>query len=213
MAAHGLPSVRNEHEVRLDQHHLRFQAAVFDKDRPGPGHQLVLEIYIFSPLMPVQPIAEAFVGLGDTRGEAIVNAFEKFLRGTFHVVIEALADHVCDQMQAEVEFWRRPDASWKVYAGPVITYSAGQSTLRSEFPKFSQGLEHLFSTTVSPGSHFVRVFIASHAGAVIGREVLLDNETWTQGEELLAAQDWQCGEEYQSLREVVLALPALALLS
>ncbi|TIT18663.1 MAG: hypothetical protein E5W70_28385 [Mesorhizobium sp.] len=206
LIAHGISAIRGQHDVRLELEDLRFEADIFDKEQIDT-HRLVLEIYIFSPLLGTQPVIESFVGMGDTRQEATAQAFGKFLLGVFHVLIEGLAKHVCENMQAEIEFWRRNDASWKVYGGPVITQAAVQCTLNRAYPAFYAHLEKLFAANVRPGSHFVRIFLASYDGAVIGNEVLLDNETWPEGQELLVGQDWHHGDGYQALRQVILALP------
>ncbi|MER9405832.1 DUF6348 family protein [Mesorhizobium caraganae] len=207
LIAHGISAIRGQNDVRLELEHLRFEAEVFDREQSDAGHRLVLEIHVFSPLLGTQPVIESFVGLGDTREEAIFQAFGKFLIGVFHVLIESLAKHVCDNMQADIEFWQRSDASWKVYGGPVITQAAMECTLNQRYPAFYAQLEKLFSASVPPGSHFVRIFMASYEGALVGYEVLLDNETWPEGQELLVGQDWYHNEGYQALRQVILALP------
>jgi len=206
--AHGIAATRHEQDVRLTNGDLRFEAAIFDKDKRDTSHLLILEIYIFSPRLSVQPVIESFAGWGETRDQAIAQAFEKFLSGVFHVLIEGLAGHVCDYMQADIEYWRRGDAAWKVFCGPLVSYSHGEDvTLTRSYPTFFEKLKDLFIATANQGSHFVRVFVAAYEAELTGGEVLLNNETWQEGENLLRGQDWQCSENYQSLRQVVLALP------
>lgn len=207
LIAHGISAIRGQHDVRLELEDLRFEAEIFDREQGDTSHRLVLEIYVFSPLLDTQQVIESFVGMGDTRQQAIGQAFGKFLIGVFHVLIEGLAGHVCENMQAEIEFWQRNDASWKVYGGPVINQAAVECTLNRTYPAFYAQLEKLFTASVPPGSHFVRIFVASYGGELMGKEVLLDNETWLEGQELLVAQDWHHGDGYQALRQVILALP------
>ncbi|WP_155256307.1 DUF6348 family protein [Mesorhizobium loti] len=207
LIAHGIKAVRGQYDVRLELEDLRFEAEIFNRGQQDSTHRLVVEIYIFSPLLETQPAIESFVGMGSTREEATFQAFGKFLIGVFHVLIEGLAHHVCENMQAEIEFWRRNDAGWKVFGGPVITQAAAESTLNQAYPAFYARLERLFAANVRPGSHFVRIFLASHDGAMVGHEVVLDNETWPEGQELLVGQDWHHGDGYQAVRQVILALP------
>ncbi|MER8448712.1 DUF6348 family protein [Mesorhizobium sp. M1428] len=142
LIAHGIDAIRREQDVTLQSRQLRFEAEVFET---GSNGRLVLEIYIFSPLLDVQPVIESFAGFGDTREEELNQAFEKFIRGVFHVAIEGLADHVCDDIQAEVEIWQRSsarwniwrnNARWKIYGGPVIS----QAT--TELCSLSRGYQH-----------------------------------------------------------------------
>lgn len=213
LIAHGIDAVRREQDVTLRSKQLRFEAEVFETD----SDRLVLEVYIFSPLLDVQPVIESFAGFGDTRDQELSQAFEKFLRGVFHVAIEGLADHVCDNMQAEIEIWRRNSASWKIwrnnarwkiYGGPVISQASTElCSLNQGYPAFYAKLEKLFTASVRPGSHFVRTFVAGLKGAPICAEVLLDNAVWQEGQSLAASHDWDYGDGYQAVRQVILALP------
>jgi len=207
LASHGVPAIRKPDGVELERHDLRFAAAIFNKEQRDWGHKLVLAIRIFSPLLSVQPVTESFVGWGNTPDQALEHAFEKFLRGVFHVLIEGLAGHVGDDMQSEIEHWSRGDTAWKVFAGLIIPEAVDEATLATTYQDFYAELADLFAATASPGGHFVRVFLGTLEGKVAGGEVLLDNETWPQAEALLFGRSWRCGQEYQAVRQVILALP------
>ena len=217
LIAHGMDAVRGEQDVTLQSSQLRFEAEVFEPDQQGPNRRQVLEIYIYSPLLDVQPVIESFAGFGDTREQELNQAFEKFLRGVFHVAIEGLADHVCDNMQAEVEVWQQRSPGWKVwqknlrwkiYGGPVISQATTElCSLNRGYPTFYAKLEKLFTASVSPGSHFVRTFFAALKGELICAEVLLDNKVWQEGQDLALGHDWDHGDGYQAVRQVILALP------
>ncbi|RWF28789.1 MAG: hypothetical protein EOS65_02265 [Mesorhizobium sp.] len=213
LIAHGIDAVRRDQNVLLQSRQLRFEAEVFEAE----AGRLVLEIYIFSPLLDVQPVIESFAGFGDTREQELNQAFEKFLRGVFHVAIEGLADHVCDNMQAEVEVWQQSSPSWKIwqknvrwkiYGGQVISQATTElNSLNRGYPTFYAKLEKLFTASVSPGSHFVRTFFAALKGELICTEVLLDNKVWQEGQDLALSHDWDHGDGYQAVRQVILALP------
>ncbi|WP_353620295.1 DUF6348 family protein [Mesorhizobium sp. C432A] len=63
---------------------------------------------------------------------------------------------------------------------------------------------HSFGT---PGSHFVRTFLAGLKGTLISAEVLLDNAVWHEGQNLAVGHDWDYSDGYQAIRQVILALP------
>ncbi|TSE06666.1 hypothetical protein C1D09_020345 [Mesorhizobium intechi] len=213
LIAHGIDAVRREQDVAIRSEQLRFDAEVFETG----SDSVLLEIYIFSPLLDVQPVIESFAGIGETREQQLNQAFEKFLRGVFHVAIEGLADHVCDNMQADVEVWQRSstswkiwrnDARWKIYGGPVISQATTElCSLTPGYQAFYAKLEKLFTASVPPGSHFVRTFLAGLNGTLIRAEVLLDNAVWQDGQNLAAGHDWDYGDGYQAIRQVILALP------
>lgn len=217
LIAHGMDALRREEDVTLQSKQLRFEAEVFEPDHQGPNRRLVLEIYIYSPLLDVQPVIESFAGFGDTGEQQLNQAFEKFLRGVFHVIIEGLADHICDNMQAEVEIWQRSSARWKIwrnsarwkiYGGPVISQATTElCSLTGGYPVFYAQLEKLFTASVRPGGHFVRTFLAGLNGTLVSAEVLLDNAVWQEGQNLAISHDWHYGDGYQAIRQVILALP------
>lgn len=207
LVEHDMPATRLEGEVRVEGHDLRFGAATFDLGEFGAVQRVVFEVRVSSPRLGGQPIVETFAGFADTREQAVLLAFEKFLRGVFHVVVEALADHVCGRMQADVEHWRHGDAAWKVFVGPMVTHGSQERLAVDAYRRFFPRLEDLFRTSASPGSHFVRCFAAGLDGKLTGAEVLLNNETWPQGEGLFREHDWNWGEGFQSVRQVFLALP------
>ncbi|WP_366932475.1 DUF6348 family protein [Mesorhizobium sp.] len=44
-------------------------------------------------------------------------------------------------------------------------------------------------------------------GELICTEVLLDNKVWQEGQDLALGHDWDHGDGYQAVRQVILALP------
>ena len=157
--------------------------------------------------MGAQPIIECFAGWGSSRERAVADAFNKLLLGSLHVLMDGLTRHVCDHEQTEVEHWSGADHAWQVFSGPLIQQHSGQSLLGPVYPQFMAQLTSLFESKVKPGPHWVRVFIGAYHGAVQTSEVLLDNEPWQEGLELLQAQPWTGAQEYQSVRHFLLALP------
>jgi hypothetical protein len=53
----------------------------------------------------------------------------------------------------------------------------------------------------------VRVFLGGYHSQVQASEVLLDNEVWDLAHAQLLAQQWNCSNEYQSIRHFLLMLP------
>ncbi|MER8448711.1 DUF6348 family protein [Mesorhizobium sp. M1428] len=78
---------------------------------------------------------------------------------------------------------------------------------KPRLPAFYAKLEKLFTASVPPGGHFVRTFLAGLNGTLISGEVLLDNAVWQEGQNLAISHDWDYGDGYQAIRQVILALP------
>ena len=203
---HGLAAELHADHVSVAGGSLRLEAYLYDRTVTEERHTLTLEIRAYSALLGAAPVCELFAGVGETREQAASNAFFKMLLNTFHVLIETLTPHQCDSQQVEIEDWRGSQGAWKVHTGPMITQ--GQGPLQEEMPAFLADLQVLFEDTVSPGPHWVRVFLGSFDGEVKAAEVLLDNQTWEAGETLLRSRAWPCRDDYQSLRLFFIALPA-----
>ncbi len=207
LESHGLSVTERGDILSVDDGRLELRAEIFDREDHAGSHTVVLELQASSDLLGGRPIVECFAGVGSSRDKAVSDAFGKMLLGSFHVIIEALTSHACDEEQAEIEHWTRSDGSWQVFSGPLLSQHSGASTLSSSYPSFISQLNSLLIKTILPGPHWIRVFLGSYHDQVQVGEVLLDNEPWEAGQSLLLSQSWSCTNEYQSIRHFVLALP------
>jgi len=207
---HGVTSVLHADHILVDDGRLRLDAEVFEQSATAERTTITLEVHAYAAVLGDQPIVECYAGVGDTRDQAIGNAFFKTLLGSFHVIIETLTSHRCDEGQVEVESWRGPDGAWEMYTGPVLSQGddADGKHLKDGFPEFFAALQVMFEDTVPPGPHWVRVFLGAFNGEHKGSEVLLDNMPWEGAHDLLLDRQWQWPEEYQSFRMFFIALPA-----
>lgn len=208
LVSHGLPAVKYADFISVEGGRLELEAEVFEREILSAGKaSIVLEVRAYSAPLGGRPIIECFAGVGDSKDQAVSNAFAKMLLGVFHVLIEALTSHSCED-QVEVESWKRQDAAWKIFSGPLLTQYSDNSTLSDSYPEVISKLDALFVEMATPGPHWIRVFVGAYHGQIQAIEVLLDNEDWGQAQSILVSQDWACTEDYQSLRHFVLALPA-----
>jgi hypothetical protein len=204
---HGLESVKQSNRISIEGGRLEFIADTFKHETSDDSVTLSLEVTASSPLLEGRSIVETFASNAATEDRALADTFYKFLLGSFHVLIEALTSHQCDEVQAELEHWTNRETTWDAYSGPLLTQSPSASTLAPAYPEFMAELTTLFLSQASRGPHWIRVFLASYHGRVQATEVLLDNEPWEEAHALLASRDWQCTEDYQSLRHFLLVLP------
>jgi hypothetical protein len=193
--------------LEVDGGNLFIRADVYVKKENAEEARVVLEITSSSCLIGDLPILEAFAGSGKNVQAATHEAFGKFLLGSFHVLIEALTSHACESSQVEVEQWGNLDRGWWVYSGPLLTQSVSASRIAPDFAQFFSQLQALFESEVSPGPHWLRVFLGVRDGKILGGEVLLDNQTWEPAEKMLFEFSWKSTQGYQSLRHFLLALP------
>lgn len=212
VTGHGLTASRVGEEILVGDGLLRLELHTRERPAEHEGHIVQLDVLARSIRLGERPLIESFAGFGATPEEAGNQAFGKFLRASFHVLIEALADHSCENDQGEWDHWQEPDRAWKVCSGPLLVqHSQTDATaVHSPYTGFSEHLEALFRREAPPGAHWVRVFICAFDGAVQTVEVLLDNDTWPAGEALAGSIDWATPQAYTTLRHFLLALPEAA---
>ena len=84
---------------------LILEPRVFDGPPNGHAKIVQLDIIANSPRIAPRFIVESIAGVGSDRSTAAKDAFGKFLLGSFHVLLTALADHSCDSNPAEWLKW------------------------------------------------------------------------------------------------------------
>jgi hypothetical protein len=147
----------------------------------------------------------SFAGLGADQNEAIKNGFMKFLLCPFHVLLGALAGHVCDEGSEE---WRTVTGQieWDVCDSPLLTQGIDDPRV-VPFEPLIEPLIRAFLKTADPIVHWGDVFFGFLNGKQIALEVTLDGSPWADGTEALANWDWRPGDGYASGRYFFMALP------
>lgn len=204
---HGIEAeVRDDHVI-VQQGQMHLAAAYWEQPSTEEHCAVVLELVCVSPLLGDRPLVENIAGFGSTLSAARSQAFGKMLLNIFHVVIEALTPHACEQPQCDIELWERGGRKWQVFLGPVLQQHSSGFVLGDAQREFLGNLQELFLREVSPGPHWVRVFLGSFQNQIKATEVLLDNEPWPAGLALMQSKHWPTSDEYQSFRHIFVALP------
>ena len=150
--AHGIPSVIQDGATRIIAAPLAFVTQVFDVPTQTPaaalGALVQLDVRAESAHTAPRFIVESFAGAADSPAAALQDAIQKFLSGTFHVLVTALAGHHCESEQTEWLDWPRADAGWRVCAGGFMVH--GDAATDSSYPEFFHELETLFPRVPRP---------------------------------------------------------------
>jgi len=205
VVGHGLVASRHGDRV-LVEGGLSLGVELFDHPQGRPTSNVMLQVTARAPALGRREIVECFAGVGDNFEQASSEAFMKFLRGSFHVLLTAFAPHECDD-QVEIETWDGRNGRWRVLMGPLLLQHVGEAKWAPHFSGFLALLEQRFREQAVPGLHWVRIYQGGFDGHVAGAEVLLDNESWKDGERQLAAHPWPAPTKYESFRLFLIALP------
>lgn len=205
-ASHGVESERSGTVIRAGDG-LAIEPRVFPREAVGGTVQVQADFAIESPRLSGVAILDSFAGVGDTPENAAMNAFSKFLQGSFHVVVDALTTHACDQDQVEWEDWAGAGHSWRVCTGPLLLIASRPGSRIEGIQELFPRLNQLFSETMSAGPHWMRVFLGALDGKHTGSEVMVDGAVWPAGQALLDAQPFDFPQGYASFRHLLIALP------
>lgn len=206
--AHGIQSALAGSWVNVGDS-LRIRASTQVRTTAPDSVTIQLDVITESPTLgSAGPIVDSFAGLGATQLDAERNAFEKFLRGSFHVVAESLTAHKCDSEQVEWEQWKGHSGAWKVCSGPLLTQATVECKTQSQYGEVLHKIQDEFLHNAKPGPHWLSVFVGFLKGEIIGSEVLLDGKTWNTGISILRQAAWMPSEDYESIRHLLVALPA-----
>ncbi len=204
---HGIQAYEKDGALFVPAGALEIESRVTNISSTSGKHVVSVDVVTYSPRLGTKPIVESFAGIGDSPSEAIGLAFLKFMLGTFHVLIEALSDHSCNQNQGEWFDWRLNESSWRVCSGPIISQSEPSGEIiTKQCGDFFRALEPLYLRQIKTGTHWIRIFVCAYQGKLHATEVLLDNERWVEAEELAFSWDWVTPDSYTAARSFSIAL-------
>lgn len=202
---HDTPSHIAGQRVHLTGRDLAFEPRVFDGPPAKQSTIVQLDIIAYSERIAPHHINESIAGMGSDKAAAVRDALGKFLLGPFHVILTALADHSCENNPADWEHWSGPHGDWRICQGSLLL--VGPKPAPEVYAGFLEHLQSAFLSSMTPRPHWVRVYVGSFERRACGVEVLLDNEPWPPALAIAEKWQWDCPEEYRSLRHFFIALP------
>jgi len=191
--------------VLLEAAALTFHTEVTPKTTYEDGTMVQVDFGTEARQLPGRIIWMSFAGLGADQHEAIKNGFMKFLLCHFHVLLGAMAGHVCDKGSEE---WRTMTGQieWDVCDSPLLTQGIDDPRA-VPFEPIIEPLIRAFLSTATSEVHWGDVFFGFLNGKQIALEVALDGSPWPEAIQVLTNWDWTPGPGYASGRYFFVALP------
>lgn len=202
LSEHGVSISRQDEQILVSEKQLILSTAIFPK--PGSNATLIqLDIRLQSPLIKKQILIESFAGYGKDIEEASSQAFYKFLRGSFHVLMAIFIRPELHSIQVEWETWEADHIKWKICMGPLLTQiqDSGKLNYGDLLDQFKEKLP----SSLEYGYHWFRIFYMQNNGKKIGVESLLDNNQWQTGIDILNNWKWPDGD--YSIRHFLFLMP------
>lgn len=167
---------------------------------------LIVEFAVTDARLAGGRVLETFAGMGASYRSAVGDAVRKFERGSVHVLIAGLFDETMCREQVEWERWSHPSGERRVcLGGQLVLYGPGAPTLGPLLDRMREALARV--PLRADAIHALRIFTARQAERAFGTEVLLDGETWDEGEALCANYEWPHIETLWGTRLFALLLP------
>ena len=196
LEAHDIEAVLGGNEVVVPAAQIRFSGAVTRVIQHSAVVTVQLDIYVRTA--DGDCIVESFGCVGKDVETAAKQAVGYFMLSSFHVLRSAyLAE---DDDQTVREEWTIADKRRTAHLGGI--------TIRGKYPEEDResnfwypALRELIQSQDLPGgTHWVRLFYAQFGNKPHSCEVLLDNDTWVEAQDVVASLDWPKAEEYYSVR-------------
>jgi hypothetical protein len=195
LAAHGHPVAEQ----------LHVDGRVFPRLQ-GSSVSVQVDFSIAHPSLAMPRLVESFAGWATTWREAIAQAIGKFERSTVHTLIAGLLDR--DACPDQVS-WERVDHPGGAFAaclgGQLVLYA--QEPVPNLGPLLDSIKRELGAVKLSRAVHALRLYVCFNQGAMVGREALLDNEAWPDGEALIEGYHWPHADHLWGSRLFLLLLP------
>lgn len=146
-------------------------------------------------------LCESVAGIGDDFHAQAGFAIQRFAESSFHVFLPALfGQPPCHGTERE---------TWTVGGEPRDVY-AGLLTSAFGFPLTADGTPYvgfysafqkaLETTTIPPGTHWVRIYHMRRGSESTCNEVLFDGEAWPEMQALMDQQAWPTVEGHADVR-------------
>ncbi|MEM6462386.1 MAG: DUF6348 family protein [Pseudomonadota bacterium] len=150
-------------------------------------------------------MTESFAGMGEGPGR-YADALRNFSLGSLHVMLSALWARP-QTNKVSVENWTSPDISWKAHVGEFVSRCLGPDEIAYPTKLLGRFQKALMEHDLDARVHWLRSFYSNTGGGEALVEVLLDNERWKIGEEVLSRADWPHSDYYYSLRNFLIIEP------
>ncbi len=207
---HQVPVEAQGDHVEILGTDVRVQSKVF-RNAQAAREAIHLDIVVQSPkCLGNCAIVEAFAGIGSTLDDAVHDAFDKFCRASLHVIMAVIINRSLGEEQVDWEYWANANHGWDVCLGPLLLQEGQPREANDEswnYDGLLDAFRDAFLKGASYQTHWLRCFRGCLDGQCIGREVLLDNDPWPTGEEILDRWPFPNRQGYYSMRQFLIALP------
>jgi len=193
LAAHGVDATMEDGWIAPAGRSLRMSGEIV-QEKPGPN-AVTVQLDVRVRLWAGGELVDSCGGVGPTRDEAVADAVNGFVAGSFHVLLAAFLGKETEQVTRE---------EW-VVSGRSRAVTVGGVFIRGPMPEpradwVTVLREKIQALGLPGGTHWIRLFYAQLDRRPMAHEALLDNAGWPELQAQMAQVDWPPAEGYYSAR-------------
>ncbi|MGE3821251.1 MAG: DUF6348 family protein, partial [Isosphaeraceae bacterium] len=158
-----------------------------------------VQIDVHVQVEPDRVLVESFAGIGLTRDKAITDGLHNFVANSFHVLLAAFYRDDEDGMVV-TDHWRIDDRPRRIIIGNIGVRGRPADPEKPPIEWFTHLESKIKTSSLSPGTHWVRCYYAQMGNQPTAVEVLLDNEDWGEVRAEMETVDWPKCEQFYSVR-------------
>jgi len=185
---------------------LSVDARVFARVNPT-SVTVQIDFAVSHPALAVPRLLESFGSIATTWRDAIGQNVGKFERSSLHPLIAGLLDRSSCADQVTWERLEHPSGAFDLCIGGQLVLYASEP-VPDIAPLLDAIKSALAGVPLSRAVHALRMYVCWSEGKMVANEVLVDNEPWAAGAELVAAHAWPRADGLWGSRLFFLAVPA-----
>lgn len=193
---HGVRTARSGSRLLLPDHGCHFETKVAASVPREQGHMIRLDVTM--TFADGRFIQESFAGLGSDVTGAQRDAFDNFLRSSFHVLLRAFLVPEDDE-QVTIEEWQIDGQRYVAIIGGIVARGS-QPAANVPFAWFRDLEAAIKANGPLQPTNWIRFYYAHMSSSSTAVEVLLNNEPWPAVAEAMANVDWPKSGPFYSVR-------------
>jgi hypothetical protein len=199
--------------IQIDGTDIRMNALAFTNQL---AHKEVIQFNVnllSQHFLGNRVLTESFAGFGETIDQSILDGFAKYCRCSSHPILSVFINRNLEPDQVTWEQWGKHDRSWDVCLGPLFLISnppadSHKIITAGNLDTLMASIRDRYLSQATHELHWLRIYYGSVKGQCGGKEVLLDNEPWKPGEEIVDRLIWPRLPDYYSIRIFIIAITA-----
>lgn len=193
--AHGIDCKPINDSLVFRKERLVISINIYDMSNSSTA---ILQLDISIQIGLGKKIIDSCLGLGKNNDNAIEDGCNKFISNTLPVLLVAFFDKNCNEYDVSCIEWETDGQKLSMIMSPITTRgNSPEPLLLNWLDKFQKMLKQ---QDYAVGIHWSRLFYAQSERELMTYEILLDNKTWKEIDEIVHYSAYPKAVDFYSMR-------------